>query len=226
MADYLLSFDPGTRNIAYCLLRIKTLDIVRWKVFSIAENARETYEVSCEQLIKHLDEDNIFSELNENERINIVLENQMGRNTTTNRVCGMLLMYFLKNRDPRLNKIVHYSAANKINYYQWEEGDPEPVLVQKGKSKKNVYEVNERIAKLKGTAHYKNKKILEEHCRRILKNRNYPQSWIDYFDKNKSKQDDLADSFIQALSYIKYPSGNKDKDWTKNHKQLPNKRVI
>ena len=101
-------------------------------------------------------------------------------------------MYFVlerMNEDTAgtIKKIVGHHAKHKINYYQPRPGD-EPMPM-------------ERLNKLK-KGHYKTKQILIEHCRRVLKHNNEDQKWIDFFEKSK-KKDDLADSYIQALSYIK-----------------------
>jgi len=52
MAEYVLSIDPGTINLAYCLIRIKDLKIIKWGLFSIKDS---THEGSCTKLAKQLD---------------------------------------------------------------------------------------------------------------------------------------------------------------------------
>jgi hypothetical protein len=211
MIDYLLSFDPGTKNIAYCLIEVKTLKIIKWEVFSIESS---TYEGRVISLAKQLD---LLNSLNipgwtgtVRPKIKIVIEQQMGINTKTNRVCGMLLMYYaLEKIDENPNipltqgivdGIVHYPAKHKITYYNWKDGD-EPFF--KTPIKKNDHHfITERIFKLK-KGHYRTKKILIEHCRRILIHNDETQHWKDFFVTNKKKADDLSDSAIQGLMYIR-----------------------
>ena len=41
-----------------------------------------------------------------------------------------------------------------------------------------------------------------EYCQKIIKTNNNLEKWCELFDKH-SKKDDLADSFLQAIWYIK-----------------------
>jgi hypothetical protein len=93
------------------------------------------------------------------------------------------------NEESRGNilKVVGHHAKHKIKYYEEKPGDkPMPL---------------ERLNKLK-KGHYRTKQILIEHCRRILKQNTEDKKWIDFFE-NSPKLDDLADSYVQALSYLK-----------------------
>jgi hypothetical protein len=58
----------------------------------------------------------------------------------------------------------------------------------------------ERLNKLK-KGHYRNKQVGIEQCKRILKQNEEDQKWIDFFE-NCGKRDDLADSICLALSYL------------------------
>ncbi len=51
MTDYILSIDPGTKNISYCLISVKTREIVKWEVFSIEYS---TYEGRCKKFGKRI----------------------------------------------------------------------------------------------------------------------------------------------------------------------------
>jgi hypothetical protein len=51
MSDYLLSFDPAPINMAYCLVDIETLKIIKWGMFSIKDS---TNEGSSRKLAQHL----------------------------------------------------------------------------------------------------------------------------------------------------------------------------
>ena len=52
MGEYILSFDIGSINMAYCLMDIKTKKIIKWGLFSIKDS---TNEGSCLKLAKYLD---------------------------------------------------------------------------------------------------------------------------------------------------------------------------
>ncbi len=181
MAEYILSFDPAEINMAFCLIRIDTLKIVEWGLFSIKDS---THEGSCNKLAKHLD----TLKLTDNKKVIIVIEQQPVINSKTVCIVGQLQMYYVieKMDNPGIIKIVTYHAKNKIKYYQPMEGD-EPMPARLDKLKKG---------------HYKTKQILIEHCRRILKQNNEDQKWIDWFE-NQVKLDDVGDAMVTACSYVK-----------------------
>lgn len=180
MAEYILSFDPGTINMAYCLIEISTLKIINWGLFSIKDF---THEGSCTKLAKYLDK----LKLTDNKKIIIVIEQQPKINAKTLCIAGQLQMYYVleKMDNTGIIKIVNYHAKNKIKYYiPAPEDPPWP----------------ERITKLK-KGHYKTKQTLIEHCKRIL-NHNNETEWITWFN-NQSKLDDCSDAYVMSLSYIK-----------------------
>lgn len=183
MPDYILSFDPAIVNMAYCCVNADTLKIHKWGQFSIKDS---TNEGTCKKLIKELDQINL-EDLEDLENLIIVHEQQPRCNVKTVTICGQLQMYYVlkKLETNYIKKIVGHHAKYKIKYYEPLPGD-EPMP--------------SRINNLK-KGHYKTKQILIEHCKRILKHNNELE-WLDSFEK-KSKKDDLGDSYVQALSYIK-----------------------
>jgi hypothetical protein len=183
-SDYILSYDPAPTNMAYCLVDIETEKIIKWGLFSIADN---TNEGSCRKLVDRLD----GLKLTDNIDVIIVHEQQPRCNAKTMTICGQLQMYYvletLENPDSGIEKIVGHHAGHKIKYYEPKPGDEPMPMARLNKMKKG---------------HYKNKQTVIEHCRRILKHKNEDVQWIKWFENNK-KKDDLADSYVQALSYIK-----------------------
>ena len=196
----------GIINTAYCLVRIKTLKIYRWGLFAIKDS---TNEGSCTKLVKHLDRLNLCNGIH----VIIVIEQQPRCNVKTIVINGQLQMYFvlekmmlkqeaeaLRDTDidtendtdtdteiGSIQKIVGHHAKHKIKYYKPRPNDPP---------------WPERITKLSNKGSYKTKQTLIEHCRRILNHNQESQKWKDFFETSK-KKDDLADSFVMALSYIK-----------------------
>jgi hypothetical protein len=61
-AKYILSYDPGTVNVAYCLICIDTLKIIKWGLFGIKDS---TYEGMALKLAKHLDSSGLLEGLND-----------------------------------------------------------------------------------------------------------------------------------------------------------------
>ncbi len=178
---YLLSFDPGTINMAYCLIEIDSLKIVKWGLFSIKDS---TNEGSCTKLAKQLDTLTLTDDL---EEVIIVIEQQPRVNCKTITISGQLQMYYVLEKidNKCIKKIVSYHAKNKIKYYQPIEGD-EPMP--------------ERLDKLK-KGHYRTKQTLIFQCSQILCH-NQEIEWKDFF-KNSRKRDDISDAYVMALSYIK-----------------------
>ena len=187
-SDYILSFDPALINMAYCLVSIETLKISKWGIFSIKDS---TNEGTCKKLSHFLGEKKLTDGIN----VIIIHEQQPRCNIKTITICGQLQMYFVLEKNKQesnaestgvIEKIVGYHAKHKINYYQ-PMPDDEPMPL-------------ERLDKLK-KGHYRTKQIVIEHCRRILK-QNEDFEWLSWFEK-QPKLDDLGDSFVQSLSYIK-----------------------
>lgn len=181
---YVVSFDPAPVNMGQCTVDINTLLIYDWNKFSIKDS---TNEGSCKKLVNHLDK----LKLTDGIDCIIVHEQQPRCNIKTVTICGQLQMYFVLERMNEdyvgnIKKIVGHHAKYKIAYYQEMPGD-EPMPW-------------ERLNKLK-KGHYRTKQILIEHCRRILK-QNDDLEWLAWFEK-QPKKDDLADCYVQALSYIK-----------------------
>ncbi len=184
MSDYILSFDPAIINMSYCLIDIDTEKINKWGNFSIKDS---TNEGSCKKLANHLDHLKLTDDID----VIIIHEQQPRCNIKTITICGQLQMYYIlekMNEDApgNIEKIVGYKASQKIKYYEPMPGD-EPMPT-------------ERLDKLK-KGHYKTKQVVIEHCRRILKQNN-DLEWLKWFEK-QPKKDDLSDSYVQALSYIK-----------------------
>ena len=91
---------------------------------------------------------------------------------------GMLTQYFIMKTN---SKIIFVSSANKLKEYNNEKGN------EKGNDK---------------TTYNERKKIGIEYCQKIIVNNPNLVKWTDLFNKH-SKKDDLADSFLQAVWYIK-----------------------
>lgn len=181
-----LSFDIGVTNMAYCCIvvdEVKHKRISQWGCFSIKA---KTLEAQTRKLIEHLDK------LSFPPNTTVVIEKQPRVNARMRVLEGCLLMYFCL-RGPKggtegsYSKVVTFSPHHKLKLYQRTEDEPELVF------------------KLSLKSHYGRKKLGIEHCRRFLKRYN-ESSWITFFESHK-KKDDLADSYLQGLSYIdKYMS--------------------
>lgn len=182
----LVSFDPAIINMSYCKVDIKTSRIKEWGIFAIKDS---TNEGTCKKLYTELER----LSLTDNEHDNIIVYEQQPRcNVKTISIAGQLQMYYTI-KGTNIKKIVGYHAKHKIKYHTPGTDDDIPMPAN--------------IIKLK-TGHYKTKKILVEICKRVLLI-NEETEYLEWFNKQK-KKDDLADSYIQALSYIRMNKLNKD----------------
>jgi hypothetical protein len=183
-----LSFDVGTKNLAYCLLDEDGM-ILLWNLCNISAS---TYEKQCDNMISELDKMDYKTRLNDENYydMTVLIERQMSRNPKMRIVSGQLQMYYCmeariqnKNSKIYISKIKFYSPKNKLKCYKPEEGD-EPIIP---KTYKNAYDQRKYLAK--------------QHCDRIIR-RKHNKEIIEFFEKNKKKADDLSDTFLQGIAYI------------------------
>jgi hypothetical protein len=117
-----------------------------------------------------------FNEIFEGEEIDVVIiENQIS--PIANRmktIQGMIAQYFIMKKTSQ--QIEFISAANKLK--------------------------SDEISNKDKTKYSERKKMGIQKCLELLNNEGNLMIWSDYFNKH-SKKDDLADSFLQGLWYIK-----------------------
>jgi len=210
--DYVLTIDLGICNFSYCLMQLPSEKIIRWDVTSIG-NMKDSHEEICSKLAKKLTSLGLNKLSDEGEKVEkvegevegeekekkeirnlaVICELQPTKNIKTLVMSGQVIMYYtlekLKNLhlgDPNylnISKVTTYHASNKLKYYKFKEGD-EPIALDHLKN-----------------GHYKNKKLSICHCKRILIQRS-ETVWLDFFNSN-TKKDDLGDTYLSNLSYIK-----------------------
>ncbi len=122
-----------------------------------------------------------FNEIFEGEEIDVVvIENQIS--PIANRmktIQGMIAQYFIMKKTSQ--QIEFISAANKLKLDEKSNVDKEP---------KDKTKYSER------------KKLGIQKCLELLNNEGNLTIWSDYFNKH-AKKDDLADSFLQCVWYMK-----------------------
>jgi hypothetical protein len=218
----ILSWDVGIYNLSYCIIEKienETPKIIGWDIVNLVDN---------EQMKKNrnLLFENIPRKLHEIPQLLdvdlVVIENQPSlKNPQMKSIQMILYSYFLilgkvignEITKSYIDKIDFCSASNKLKIYD----GPEIILEEK-KSKKNnknnkdiIQEVVENvienadekklIKKKATTVKYADKKRLAiEHAKYFVEK--YSPQYIDFFNSNK-KKDDLSDSFLQGLYYIK-----------------------
>ena len=184
-----LSFDIGIKNMSYCLLKDEIIQ--RWGLFSIDAG---TLEKQCTRLAKHLDELDFHGALrapkeedpsgsSAQSTLTVIIEKQPRINAKMRVIEGYLLMYFVMKKmqgcTTNIHKIITYSARHKLKLYT-------------GSLEK---EYNPKT-------HYGRKRIAIQHCKKLISINPDNQKWLEFFESNK-KKDDISDSFLQGLSYIR-----------------------
>lgn len=187
----LLSFDIGIKNLAYCQIDTDTKDILDWYVLDCSGNKNAVLSV-IEQLesVPNLMESHI-----------ILLEKQPSFNPTMRIIQTAIYVYFTirLNYEQNLNtKILYYSAKNKLKIC----GETESLQNKNdGKADGTL-----RGKKGKRKSYYYNKKAAIEQTKinlenKIKDNQVFYNIFLKFFNSNK-KKDDLADCYLQAISYL------------------------
>lgn len=185
-----LSWDVGIYNLSYCILEKKENEdpkIIGWDIVNLVDNELMKKD-------RNLIFENIPRKLNEiPELLNVdivVIENQPSlKNPQMKSIQMILYSYFLilgkvigsENTTSYIEKIEFCSASNKLKVYD----GPTITLSNKKNSDKLTYS--------------EKKKLAIEHAKYYLEKN------IDYkiFFNENQKKDDLSDSLLQGLYYIK-----------------------
>jgi len=117
----------------------------------------------------------------------VIIENQIS--PIANRmktIQGMLVQYFIMS-DIQVENIEFISAANKLKDLYAKDKDTK----EKGKEKEK-----------EKTTYSERKKLGISRCLEMLHSEYYFNNMLEYFNKHK-KQDDLSDSFLQGIWFIK-----------------------
>jgi hypothetical protein len=220
----ILSWDVGIYNLSYCILEKKDneneVKIIDWDIVNLVDN---------EELKKNrnLLFENIPRKLHEKPQLLdvdiVVIENQPSlKNPQMKSIQMILYSYFLilgkvigngEKSTSYIDKIDFCSASNKLKIY-----DGPPIILEEKKSRvskkkdkviseeviieeKNNNEIKPTENKKKGSAikYGDKKKLAIEHAKYFLKDN---PTYVDFF-MNHKKKDDLSDSFLQGLYYIK-----------------------
>lgn len=175
----ILSFDIGIVNMAYCVIDKMTKNIIKWEVFSLVNS--NPIE-NTKDLVRKLDERQLF------EGVEIILiERQPKVNPKMKQMASTLRSYLIVRGMVDLgNKfhIVDYSPKYKLMC--WEGPVP----------KFNVK-----------SEYLRRKKLGIFQCEQLIKNQS--REIQDIYNTSQNKKDDLADCFLQGLSYILFEDQRK-----------------
>ena len=212
----ILSWDVGIYNLSYCILE-KNLDnnqikILDWDIINLVDNEemKKNRPLLFENIPRKLHEKPNLLDVDI-----VVIENQPSlKNPAMKSIQMILYSYFLilgkiigtpsSTSTSYIEKIDFCSASNKLKIYD----GPEIILETKPKkvSKKTIEplidqpvetETKKKPAKLK----YSDKKKMAIEYAKYYITQNDPER-LDFYNNHK-KKDDLADSYLQGLYYIK-----------------------
>ena len=205
--NYVLSFDIGIKNLAYCFLEFncetKKEKIVLWEVLPIFKSKRSAknipYQVLSENLYLRLEEiKDKFLEISSSDSdlpmpIHIIIERLMTEKMKT--LAGMIFMYFSVYQNMNVNvlknfsikTLKYYSAKHKLSDMIYTPEETDEIQFKEIKSPKNSYNYRKNLSK--------------QYCN-ILIHRNQSEDFLKFFKENK-KKDDLSDCFLQAISFTK-----------------------
>lgn len=190
-----ISFDIGIKNLALCILKHENevLSILDWRVISLAESKKQVKGIDSISDVLYLELDNIVGSL---EQIGykyidrVIIENQPSNlNGIMKTIQLLIFSYFnlLKHWDKSVGEVILINATHKLQNH---------TFIPSSKS------ITEKIGKREK---YKlNKSDSIEICRYYIRDNKELQ---ELFNSNK-KKDDLADTCIQTISYLRKAGNN------------------
>lgn len=185
-----ISFDIGVKNLAYCILRNENdvISIIDWGIICLFESKKQIKGVEKISNILFCELDNLVGKL---ETINItkidyvIIENQPSNlNGIMKTIQYLIFSYFslLKHWDRKIEDVILINPSLKLQNHTYE---PSSKQIDKKLSRAEKYKYN----KLDSI----------EICQYYINNDSILKS---FFNAHK-KKDDLADTCLQTISYIR-----------------------
>lgn len=186
----LIGWDIGIKNLSYCVVEYNDSEykILDWSIIDLRSDDKKCSKISLKELsielYKKLEKINYFKNFDY-----VIIENQpVLKNPTMKSIQMILFSYFsFKSLNvPEFKDLLLMNASNKLKVYS---GEIEKETLEKINKLKSKYSRNKKFSILH------TKLIIEDH--KINK-----EKWLDFYNSNK-KKDDLADSFLMILYYLK-----------------------
>lgn len=190
-----ISFDIGIKNLALCILEYNNneISIIDWRVITLFDKKKDVNGINSLSEILFLELDNIIGllkELNHDYIDYVLIENQPSNlNGIMKTVQLLIFSYFslLNHWDKIVDNVLLINASLKLQNHNY---NPDiPIKIDTTKTKKQQKNDKYRINKYLGI----------EITKYYIKNNTFLN---EYFIKYK-KKDDLADTLLQTISYIK-----------------------
>lgn len=191
-----ISFDIGIKNLALCILEYNNneISIIDWRVITLFDKKKDVNGINSLSEILFLELDNIIGllkELNHDYIDYVLIENQPSNlNGIMKTVQLLIFSYFslLNHWDKIVDNVLLINASLKLQNHNYNPPDI-PIKIDTTKTKKQQKNDKYRINKYLGI----------EITKYYIKNNTFLN---EYFIKYK-KKDDLADTLLQTVSYIK-----------------------
>tara|TARA_B110000211_G_C13993157_1_gene514961 strand:+ start:125 stop:1060 length:936 start_codon:yes stop_codon:yes gene_type:complete len=170
-----LSFDVGIVNMSYCKLDSDTKTILKWEVFSLVNS---TDVENTKDIVRQLDKRGSVLE-----NVDVVLiEKQPKINPKMKAIASALRGYLVVRGlvDKQFNfAIIDYSPVHKLKCWD----GPIPIIDVK-------------------SDHYRRKKLAIFQCEKLICDQS--DETKELYKNAQNKKDDLADCYLQALSYVMF----------------------
>lgn len=201
-----LSFDCGTTNLCYCLMEYlgpapdrsgdgaavvhREFNVVCWELFSLNSSS---IKGAAEALVAELNRRPWMLDVDA-----VCIESQVVRNTEMKVLSHLIQMYFL-TRSTHPREPTRLASVARERPYQ----GPQVSFIQ-AKSKFSVCEVPEPSVK---TQRIRNKRVAISMAEKLLSDQGDLVT-LRFFNSH-SKRDDLADSMVQALYFLRLQESKK-----------------
>ena len=190
-----ISFDIGIKNLALCILRkTNKIEVLDWRIIALADSKKELKGIDDISERVHYEMDNIvgfFKEQDINTIDYVLIENQPSNlNGVMKTIQHIIYNYFslIKHWDKEVENVVLVNASLKSKTHNY---------VSEIKPEENAG--NKNAKNFRRSKYLYNKKLSIDICQNYIKDN---QRLLDIF-ANNNKKDDLSDSCLQAVSYIR-----------------------
>jgi len=198
-----ISFDIGVKNLAICILKhTNIIQIIDWRIITLAETKKEFKGIDdiTERIFTEMD--NVIGQLKELgiDLIDYVLiENQPSNlNGVMKTIQHIIYCYFslIKHWDKEVGNVILVNASLKTKNHEYQ---PHINVQIDENAKKNSKGFKRDKYKI-------NKAISIDICKHYIEG---DSKLLELFEQNK-KKDDLSDSCLQAVSFIRNKIKNQD----------------
>ena len=195
-----ISFDIGVKNLALCILKQEKdeVSIIDWRVICLADSKKQFKGMDLISDVVYAELDNIIGDL-QGIQINfidkVIIENQPSNLNGVMKIIQMLIYgYFslLKHWDQKVGEVILINAVHKLQNHSYVPSSKEVIKTEKI-GRRDKYKLNKQDS--------------IEICKYYIKD---DVKLMNLFASNK-KKDDLADTCIQTISYIRKNGNNIEK---------------